>query len=254
MDYYEAILQNKNFIDFNPLAFGFCTCPANRALSISDRHYCLIHYIVSGKGTLYINNTSYTVKENQIFIIPKNTINSYIADNDDPWTYIWIGFDGRLASQFKNLPPVIDFHSDLFNKMTLVSDIGSMQEEFLAGKLFELYSVLFSNNSIDIVVSIKNYINSNYMSPNISVEKIALTLHLNRSYLTRYFKQNTGITIQAYLIQTRISHACKLLQSGLSVTNTANMVGYLDVFNFSKIFKKHVGISPSDYRHSNSHE
>ena len=92
------------------------------------------------------------------------------------------------------------------------------------------------------------------MFPDISVEKIAMLLHMNRSYLSRYFKQNYGMTIQDYLIQTRLYHASRLLKTGATVQDTANMVGYLDAFNFSKIFKKNTGVSPSVYRTNHQNE
>lgn len=248
MENYEAVLENKHFADFNPLTFGHSICRPNHFLDISERHYCLIHYVIAGKGVLQIYGDSYEVKKDQIFIIPRNTANYYQADDKEPWTYMWIGFSGNLAKQFSQLPPVMDFHSNIFLKMATVKDLTSMREEFLASKLFDLYRHLFSDETTTNYASaIQNFIDTNYMSADISVEKIAKSMNLNRSHLTKCFKQATDITIQEYLINTRISHAITLLKKGVPVQETARQVGYSDPFNFSKIFKKKTGISPSSY-------
>ena len=249
MKNYEAILENKQFADFNPLTFGYSSCFPNHVLDISERHYCLIHYIISGKGTLKIYGKTHEVSKNQIFIIPKNVANYYQADGKDPWSYMWIGFTGNLAKQFTQLPPVMDFHSNIFFNMATVMELTSMREEFLAGKLFDLYRFLFSDETTaNYASAIQNFIDTNYMSPEISIEKIAHTLNLNRSYLTRCFKQEMNMSIQEYLISTRVSFAISLLKKGASVQETARQVGYLDPFNFSKMFKRKTGFSPSDFR------
>jgi AraC family transcriptional regulator of arabinose operon len=189
------------------------------------------------------------VKKNQIFTIPAHVPNNYQADAEEPWSFIWIGFTGELTQHFSTLPPVMKFHSNLFFEMTHVQKLTSMQEEFLVGKLFDLYRTLFSTEtSPNYINAVQNYINFNYMQPDISIESIATSLNLNRSYLTRLFKRSTNMSIQYYLIKTRMEYAIRLLKSGCSVHDTARQVGYVDPFNFSKAFKHFYGISPSCYK------
>jgi AraC-like DNA-binding protein len=57
--------------------------------------------------------------------------------------------------------------------------------------------------------------------------------------------------IQEYIIGVRMENAKTLLQNGFSVNRTADMVGYHDSFNFSKMFKKLFGISPKQYAQAN---
>ena len=93
-----------------------------------------------------------------------------------------------------------------------------------------------------------NYIQLKYSEP-IKIDTIALSLGLNRSYLTRLFKEATGYSLQEYLLTYRMKIAVKLLaDESISVNQVASSVGYNDTFTFSKAFKRHFGKSPSDYR------
>jgi AraC family transcriptional regulator of arabinose operon len=81
------------------------------------------------------------------------------------------------------------------------------------------------------------------------VSDIANMLSLNRSHMTRLFKKATGTTIQEYLISYRMKVAMKMMEDPICPINHISFaVGYNDVFTFSKAFKQHVGVSPSDYR------
>ena len=82
----------------------------------------------------------------------------------------------------------------------------------------------------------------------ICIEDLANSIGLDRRYLSRVFKQKTGITMQQYLIKTRMEHAAALLNSDFSVAQTAAMCGYEDPFLFSRMFKKYFGASPSHFQ------
>ena len=60
--------------------------------------------------------------------------------------------------------------------------------------------------------------------------------------------------MQDYLIDTRLSKAAELLVRGYTVAESAAIAGYSDSFNFSKMFKRRYGVSPSAYRAKNSHK
>jgi AraC-like DNA-binding protein len=214
------------------------------------RDYTLIHYVISGKGTVKIEGESYEVSARQAFIIPEGVENSYSADDNDPWSYIWIGFNGKLSHRFKKLPPVINTNGNIFFEMMDVENMHSMQEEYLVQKLFKLYISLFpETTSLDYARIAANYIDLNFRNPDITVESVAAVLNIERSYLTRLFKEKKGKTIREYILDTRMNNAITLLQSGLSVQETARQIGYTDPFVFSKAFKKHMGESPKAYKH-----
>lgn len=249
MESYAAVLEDKGYLDFNPIYFGWCQCRAGNTTNFGARNHFLIHYVISGKGTLYLGNKSYPVHQKQIFLIPPWISNHYTADKNDPWAYIWIAFKGNVSEKFSELTPVTDFYSNLFFEMMDIKNIGSMKEEFLIQKLFELYATLFRDTTpVNYVKAVQNHILRNYMHSDISIAQIAESLNLSHSHLSRLFKSKTGVTIQDFLASTRISHAIELLRSGESVQNTAQQVGYTDTFNFSKAFKRHTGAPPASYK------
>lgn len=87
-----------------------------------------------------------------------------------------------------------------------------------------------------------------YNTP-ISVQQIADELGVNRSYLTEHFKHYTGKTIKGYITELRMKRAkVQLSHLELSMQDIASYCGYSDSLFFSRIFKKYVGCSPSEYR------
>ena len=81
------------------------------------------------------------------------------------------------------------------------------------------------------------------------IQEISDHLGINRSYLHRIFKASTDSSLQNYLLDRRIHHACILLQdTELTIQVIAHSVGYPDPLNFSRIFHQKIGMSPSGYR------
>jgi Response regulator containing CheY-like receiver domain and AraC-type DNA-binding domain len=108
----------------------------------------------------------------------------------------------------------------------------------------------YSNSrKIDKVI---NYMTENYME-NITLQQLAEHSNISPSYLGNIFKKVTGRSTIEYLIDIRITKAKSLLMDGVTVSETSKLVGFNDIFYFSKTFKKHVGISPSQYRDLKDH-
>lgn len=252
---FNVIIEDKKFYDLNPRDCGCMACPPGETIGITVRDYTMIHYVFSGKGKVYVGGKTYSVGPEQIFIIPEGVQNKYVADEEDPWTFIWIVFDGNLSGRFASLPTVMDFKSPFFQDLCDVQNVPTMKKEFLAQKLFKLYIELFKNDSrINYIDAIKNFINNNYIYHDISVKQIAASLNLNRSYVSRIFSKEQGMSIQEYIKRVRLFKAKELLYNGTSVQDTAKLVGYLDQSQFSKAFKNFFKESPIFYKkHSHSH-
>ena len=79
--------------------------------------------------------------------------------------------------------------------------------------------------------------------------EIADKLNLNRSYLYKIFKEETGYSIKDYIVQVRMEKSADLLtNTTFHISEVANVVGFTDSLAFSKAFKKHFNQSPSNYR------
>ncbi len=98
---------------------------------------------------------------------------------------------------------------------------------------------------------ITEYIRDNYRGK-LSIESIAEYVHLNPSYCSTLFKDETGETIGAFVKSYRLEIAKDELERGNSVKTAAESIGFADQYNFSKWFSKNAGMSPSEYRAKHS--
>ena len=136
--------------------------------------------------------------------------------------------------------------------------------------LKENYAVTPENNSVDsirraiatltdnlignqsrvyLVRSAREYINSNYSNPSISLNSAAETLAVSSGYLSRIFKDKTGQNFSEYLQFVRMDHAKKLLKTTqLSINAVAERVGYSNSTYFRTAFKSRFGITPRQFR------
>lgn len=94
-----------------------------------------------------------------------------------------------------------------------------------------------------------NLISKKYMEPDLSVEMICDCLGKSRSYLSRMFKENTGMNLLDYLHTTRLTEAKKLLnETDLGISEIASKVGYYSGWTLARVFKRYEGITPTAYR------
>jgi AraC-like DNA-binding protein len=92
----------------------------------------------------------------------------------------------------------------------------------------------------------------NHFTEEIRLEQLQDHLHLSKFYLSKLFKEVTGVTIFDFLYQHRINQAKTLflLDGKLSVTEAGFRVGFKHLAHFSRIFKMRVGVTPEQYRKS----
>jgi AraC-like DNA-binding protein len=88
-----------------------------------------------------------------------------------------------------------------------------------------------------------------YTSVNLSLDQLAVSVKVNKTYLGRKFKEQLGITVVAFIQLLRMRRSCFLLShTDNKILQVAKDVGYEDAAYFSRVFKKYIGISPELYR------
>ena len=102
------------------------------------------------------------------------------------------------------------------------------------------------------VRQIKTYLRENYFQ-NITLEQLATLTGLNRSYLTRVFRDEVGLPPYAYLTQVRVEKAKLLLVEGQPLSEVALAVGFADQSHLTRFFKRIVGVTPGRYAESQYH-
>ncbi len=246
---FHVPILNRRFGELNPLLCGQEKCCSGHT-AYGNRNYYLIHYVENGRGTLISSRGEFRVGRGQIFIIYPHESAIYRADTKEPWHYVWIGFDGKMAERLDALDsPVWDFPATAFSLIKSLADRPDTREEVAAAALYLIFADLFSGKLSSRPQYVKqtiDMINTLYMQT-LTVGGIAQSLGLDRRYLARLFKADTGMSVQEYLISVRMEQAKRLLRDGIPVNQTANLVGYTDCFNFSKMFKKQYTVSPKHY-------
>ncbi|AGX41879.1 AraC family transcriptional regulator [Clostridium saccharobutylicum] len=266
--------QKKQSVDLFLCYCGMENCTPSHSYGPAIRSQYLIHYIIDGEGSYTVNNTTYKLKKNQGFLICPNMLTYYEADKTNPWTYMWIGFNGIKAQTYLNYAnlneenAIFEYSKDdsLKNyifEMFKLKEMDHSTELKLEGLLYFFMSKLvetrkstsnqksYKNTELYLEKSIE-FIENNY-SHNIKVNDIAKYIGINRSYLTNIFKKNINVSPQEFLVNYKIDKASELLKNtSLSIKSIAASVGYSDPLTFSKIFKKIAGDNPKSYREKNS--
>jgi len=263
----------KQSVDLYLSYCGMETCDSCHSYGPIKRTEYLLHYILEGKGTYTVDGKTYHLGKHDAFIIYPNETTYYEADAKDPWTYIWIGFDGIKAATCLNYASFSKEHRigtfdcedvllEYVNGMLSASQLTYANDLKREGFLFMFLSALIhekhdgSTQTTEVhdypfqvyVEHALEFIDHNY-EKNIKVNDIAVYIGINRSYLTTIFKKSMNMSPQEYLVNYRLDKACGLLKtSTLPISTIAAQVGYDDPLTFSKVFKNFRDISPKAYR------
>ena len=252
--------------DFALYEVGFYKCQSDYSYGPVIRDHTIFHYVISGQGILVLEGETFQVHAGEGFLIPGHTKAYYKADTSDPWEYAWIHVDGPRATELFSKAglntkyPVYTPVSDSMKIYDIINEIydKSDREIYCYGKVYEFFDFIVTSSATPKTAGIdskpnyvKNavrFISLKYSEP-IGVKDIAEACGLNRSYLTRLFKQEMGMAPQEYLLEFRLKKAAALLrETDENVGVIAYMVGYVDVFTFSKAFKRVYGMAPREYR------
>ena len=271
------IIKNQNFVDFNLYQFGKETCEPGHSFGPAQRNHYLFHYILSGRGTLFSDNSqghtnTYKLHAGQGFLIVPKQINTYIADVNTPWEYTWLEFDGLHVKQYLESSgltinqPVYrsefpELREQMKREMLYIVDCDDVSDFHLLGHLYLFMDYLTrSVRNVPLIGSSRlrelyvreavSFMEKNFKNE-ISIEEIAKSLGLNRSYFTRIFRLATGKTPQTFLMNYRMIKAAELLTlSDLRISEIGEEVGYSSQINFSRAFKNIYSVSPREWRNT----
>lgn len=120
----------------------------------------------------------------------------------------------------------------------------------LGDVLFDIQDSEQEKRAQDVIGRVQNYI-SNNVHEALSLVMLADMVHFNPSYLSRLFKQVTGINLLDYIADMRVKKAKQLLENADNkIHEIAEAVGYGSASNFARFFKKLTGLTPQEYRSS----
>lgn len=263
------VAQDQLFIDLNLIQFGWEHCDSLHSYGPAVRNHFLFHYVIDGKGTLDTSGKTFTITKGQGFLLCPGQTSMYTADEDDPWYYAWIEFDGMQARQMMTLAgmsesqpiytPVDSSDMEIEKLLLKIVEEAEKSPIRLVGMAMILIDRIVETSKTRIHEEKKklrdfymreaiNFIDGNYMR-DISVEEIADSSGLNRSYFSRIFKDTFGESPQRFLLKYRMYKASELLKNTkMPVAEVGASVGYDNQLHFSRAFRNIFGISPKNYR------
>lgn len=146
---------------------------------------------------------------------------------------------------------IASWGSDFFGFMekigTTVADDLHNKCVSLVERYMNYLAVWQSSQEKRLASKIRQTVSERIAEP-ISVSELAAQLSYNASYLSRIFKEQTGMPLHDYITQVKIEAARAMLSRGVSAGDAAHATGYENYPHFSRVFKKVVGISPKQYQ------
>lgn len=95
-------MNSKKISEQSALAVYFCDmehCEPGHAFGPAIRPHYLLHVILDGKGIYQKDGKTYHLEKGSAFLIPPMESTFYRADTEDPWSYAWVGFDGKSCKE-----------------------------------------------------------------------------------------------------------------------------------------------------------
>jgi AraC-like DNA-binding protein len=233
----------------------------------------ILIYCLGGSGWYSINERRYDISANEYFIIPANKeFIRYGANDNNPWTIYWIHFSSRDIDTFNQSfkiglydgPHQIPYNEkglETWQLMYQNLETGFGIESFSKSNL-SLYhfisSFLFPEANNNGRRQVENDIISNTilvmksrLNGKLTLDFLASLNNLSASHFAMLFRKKTGMSPLDYFIHLKLQQACLLLlTTTLKIKHIAAGLGYEDPYYFSRLFKKHINMSPYQYRSS----
>ena len=276
--YSFSIFPNENFLDLRLYQYGWEQCAPLHSFGPIVRNHYLFHYVLSGQGCLDStdqNGVSHTYKlrAGQGFLILPGQVNTYWADEDDPWKYTWLEFDGLRVAEYIDQaglgmsqplyrPLTQDQGQALGDTMVYIAQNSNESALHLIGHLCLFMDGLIQSSATRrelhggqlrdfYIQEAITFMEHNY-SRELTVEELAAVCKLNRSYFSKIFKESMGCPPQEFLIRLRLSKAADLMKgTGSAIGSIAAQCGYPNQLHFSRAFRKRYGLSPREWRAQN---
>lgn len=247
--------------------------------SMQDRHnFCELLYVDKGSLSIFAENYSGILGENQVLIHRPNELHSLAADHAVAPSVIIIGFECSSKSLFPFAQQPITLTSDqtralsrimqegmnIYEPPYNVPNTGYMPkraeypfgadqlikiglEAFLISLVRSFQSGGSKAGAVGNIQSVHQYITENFRTK-ITLANLCFLFGMNKTTLCRDFKATYDTTILDYINTLRIREAKSCLRQGkLSITEISDILGFSSVHYFCRLFKQQTGRSPTQY-------
>ncbi|WP_139957560.1 AraC family transcriptional regulator [Flavicella sediminum] len=229
---------------------------------------CYLVYITTGRGELETKTGKWEVNPGDVMVLCPGEWHSYKPYETTGWEEYWIGIRGELLSNrmLKDLLPnntsyvkQMGYQEELiflFNQsLKLVRKSSPGFRQILAGIVLQLVAYVISyekeklgSREEQLCTEVIDFIRQN-LNTEVDFKELASNHHLSYNRFRTIFKNNTGVSLQQYLINERLENAKRLMvNSNLSLKEISAKTGFNSLFYFSKVFKNKMGYPPNQVR------
>ncbi len=226
-------------------------------------------YIAAGKAHFRFNGTERIIQNgNMVLFRPNETQMYYLYADENPETY-WVHFTGSDVDQLLDRYQMPKNENVFFTGTSpdyqwlfrqLIEELQLKRinfEDLLSINLRQIFLFInryiveknnFGKAILDEIKQATKYFNENY-NKTIVIENYAKEHAMTANWFTQSFKKVTNFTPMQYIISLRIANAMNLIDNtDYNMTQIAEAVGYDNSMYFSRIFRKHTGLSPTEYK------
>jgi DNA-binding response OmpR family regulator len=123
------------------------------------------------------------------------------------------------------------------------------------GQKAKIEQIQVKGNNDALMERVMKYINAHLADPDLNVEKLTEEVGISRAQLHRKLKEIAGVSAGEFIRNLRLEQAARLIEEGqINITQVAYSVGFNNQTHFSTVFKKHYGMSPSEYAETKRNE
>ncbi len=217
----------------------------------------LMYLVISGSGKLYTSLFEKKLSPGMLFFTFAGE--AFRIDNTDNLHFMYVTFNGSRSNElferfkisaanciFDGYEGLISFWQSSISKAN-EKNLDLISESVLLYTFSQLYLVRESEEQY-LLGDILKHIEENFTNNDFSLTTVSKALGYNSKYISRIFSKNADTTFSQYVKNLRINHAIFLMEQGItSIKNVSYLCGYRDPLYFSNVFKKALGLSPSDY-------
>jgi AraC-like DNA-binding protein len=231
--------------------------------------YILI-YCSQGEGWYSLDGGKIqTVTEQMMFVLPPHIRHEYGAADTNPWSIHWIHIRGELASsyfqpdRFQHTPAPIpaemsrkwmslfdDCYHALEKGITLHHMIYTSQVlGHLLGLTFFWQSAYGNANEKKALIDKTIDYMAEHLHTSLTLRSLAEQANLSIPHYVHLFKKSNGYSPIEYFLSLKMQRACQYLDlTDFTLKQISGLLGINDPYYFSRLFRKTIGLSPSEYR------
>lgn len=258
----NALCEMANNVKLNFYSFGYATVNSSWKGYVKNPQLSRLYYIESGKAYINYEKERIELLPGNWYLFPAGLSFNYSCIGEMKHIFFHVtlaGVDGidllgrceKPVCEKSDISPV-EFYKKHLKSKSIASSIAIKE------KVYGIVLNLLEKNNINpevvefsqCVQSAIEYINNN-INKKIELSDVSMHSFVSRSTLTNKFKKELGITVQDYIQRQKMFLAEQMLKNtGMSIAQISEHLGYSEQFYFSRCFKHNFGISPREYKKS----